>query len=51
MNRGISDAVALGVPTDYVEQHMRPFIPPNVSDQAEGLAKKQAVSFEEERVS
>ncbi len=48
MNKGIADAVALGVPVTYVEEHMRPFIPPIVSNEMEELAKKQALSFQEE---
>lgn len=50
MNKGIADAMALGVPMDYVEEHMRRFISSNASEKAEELAKKQAISFEEEEV-
>ena len=49
MNKGIADAVALGVPTDYVEEYIRPFIPPTISEEIQDLAKKQAMGFKEEK--
>ena len=48
MNMGIVDALAMGVPLIYVEECMRPFIPPSVSAKAEALANEQAMSFKEE---
>jgi gamma-glutamylcyclotransferase len=49
MNKGIDDAVEEGVPGKYVEKVMRKFIPESdVSDDTKGLAKKQAVEFEDE---
>ena len=48
MNMGIIDALAMGVPMTYVEEHMRPFIPSSVSKSVEDLAKEQAMSFTEE---
>ena len=48
MNRGIADAVAMGVPSNYVEDVMRPFIPVQASKEAEEIAKKQAIRFEDE---
>lgn len=49
MNKGIDDAVDEGVPEKYVEKVMREFIPKSgVGEDVEGLARKQAVEFEEE---
>ena len=48
MNMGITDALAMGVPTTYVQEHMRPFIPLSVSKEFENLAKEQAASFKDE---
>lgn len=52
MNRGIDDAVRLGVPREYVDQCMRRFIPPDKKEEQDGkvqeLAIKQAGQFEEE---
>ena len=49
MNKGIDDAIVEGVPEGYVEKVMRKFIPDsNVSEDVKGLAKKQALDFEDE---
>jgi gamma-glutamylcyclotransferase len=51
MNKGIEDAVDEGVPGEYVEKVMRRFIPESaegVEGDVVGLARKQAVEFEEE---
>jgi len=49
MNKGIDDAVKEGVPKKYVEKVMRRFIPESdVSEDVRGLARKQAVEFEDE---
>jgi cation transport regulator ChaC len=51
MNKGIDDAVDEGVPEKYVEKVMRKFIPEgDVEEDVDvvGLARKQAVEFEEE---
>ena len=53
MNEGIQDALAAGIPKDYVDTILRRFIPPETEDgeDAEGtrqMARKQAESFEDE---
>lgn len=53
MNEGIKDALAAGIPKDYVDTILRKFIPPETEDgeDAEGtrqMARKQAESFEDE---
>lgn len=53
MNKGIADAVAEGMPGEYVERVMRKFIPEDWDGgEADGevrrLARKQAESFEDE---
>jgi hypothetical protein len=53
MNRGIADAVELGVPEEYVERVMRKFIPAEKEDGEEGrkmaeFAKGQAKEFRDE---
>ena len=52
MNRGVEDALEVGVPKEYVDDVIRKFIPAPSStthDPAmESLAKKQAQSFEDE---
>ncbi|KAF2850529.1 hypothetical protein T440DRAFT_499080 [Plenodomus tracheiphilus IPT5] len=53
MNRGIDDAVKMGVPEEYVEQVMRRYIPAEekgkkVSKSIEDLAKGQAARFTDE---
>lgn len=48
MNMGIKDAVdGAGVPFAYVQRFMRPFIPEQVDNEVEGLARKQASNFED----
>lgn len=47
MNRGIEDAVDAGIPLAYVQKVIRSFIPERAKEEVEGLAMKQAVSFEE----
>lgn len=50
MNKGIDDAIDEGVPKTYVEKVMRKFIPESdVSEDVVGLARKQAVEFEDEQ--
>ncbi len=49
MNMGIQDGVNEGIPQDYVNQIMRPFIPAEGMKNVEELARKQALSFEDER--
>ncbi|KAF2002237.1 hypothetical protein P154DRAFT_431343 [Amniculicola lignicola CBS 123094] len=50
MNRGIEDAVRLGVPQGYVEEVMRRFIPEEGDEkgEVEKLARRQAGRFEDE---
>ena len=48
MNMGISDGVNSGLPLDYVQKVMRPFIPNEVNQGVQNLARKQALSFEDE---
>ena len=49
MNMGITDAVAVGVPVNYIEDDIRPFIPISVNAHAEGLALEQAKNFIDNR--
>ena len=48
MNMGIKDAVEEGVPQGYVDGVMRVFIPDEEDEDVEGLARQQAVFFEDE---
>lgn len=48
MNMGIKDALSEGVPSEYVEGVMRKFIPDEGGEEVAGLARKQAVMFEDE---
>ena len=53
MNEGIKDALAAGIPKEYVDTILRKFIPPETEngEDAEGarqMARKQAESFEDE---
>lgn len=50
MNRGIDDAVKMGVPVEYVESVMRKFIPPDEggSKSMEEKARSQAGRFKDE---
>lgn len=49
MNRGISDAVKVGVPEKYVDEVMRKYIPDDEGeDGMEGFAKEQAARFRDE---
>jgi gamma-glutamylcyclotransferase len=52
MNKGITDALKVGIPSSYVENVMRKFIPP-MNDTVDGdvlvQAQKQAVEFVDER--
>ena len=48
MNRGIEDAISLGVPSAYIEKYLRPFIPAQYSRSAEELAEEQAKEFRDE---
>lgn len=51
MNFGIADAISKGVPTDYVENVLRRYIPEkeHLDDETEQLARKQAFRFEDEK--
>ena len=48
MNMGIEDGVRHGIPTEYIERVLRPFIPAVKKTEVEGLAKRQALNFEDE---
>ena len=48
MNMGIKDGLEAGIPKDYVERVMRPFIPEIEREEVEELARRQALSFEDE---
>lgn len=51
MNKGIKDALKLGVPPEYVDRVIRQYIPEDSSDDGEDtqkLALKQAANFEDE---
>jgi len=49
MNMGIKDAVKEGVPQEYVDQTMRPFIPYRDYDEVREVAEQQVLSLEDER--
>ncbi|KAJ9635778.1 hypothetical protein H2201_000228 [Coniosporium apollinis] len=49
MNEGIKDAVRMGVPQDYVDRVIRRFIPAKSDEEAEELAREQALDFQDER--
>lgn len=49
MNMGIRDALSEGMPSRYVDEVLREFIPPGQDEAVAELAKKQAVTFEDER--
>ena len=50
LNMGIKDAVdGAGVPFAYVQKVIRPFIPELGSKEVEGLARKQALHFEDRK--
>jgi len=49
MNMGIKDALAMGVPEEYVEKVLQEFIPDVNDKEVETLARKQALDFEDER--
>jgi gamma-glutamylcyclotransferase len=48
MNMGIKDAIHVGVPENYIQKNLRPFIPAESSKDVEEFANKQAVNFEDE---
>ncbi|KAH7121189.1 hypothetical protein B0J11DRAFT_533640 [Dendryphion nanum] len=48
MNRGIADAGERGVPTGYVKDILRTFIPEQSGERAEELGRRQALRFEDE---
>jgi gamma-glutamylcyclotransferase len=50
MNQGINDAVEMGVPREYVEEVMRPYIPEEKGgrNEVEEFAKGQAAGFRDE---
>jgi len=43
MNMGINDAVAMGIPEDYIRKYLRPFIPALGMDKNKGYAPQQAL--------
>ena len=47
-NKGIHDALIAGVPLDYVNRVIRPFIPEESPSEAKVKARKQASNFEDE---
>ena len=50
MNMGIKDAVdGAGVPFAYVQKVIRPFIPEQVSKEVEGLARQQALNYQDRK--
>lgn len=49
MNMGINDAVKLGIPKSYIEEHLRPFIPKRDMNGIGKLAMQQALEFNDER--
>ncbi|EON66158.1 hypothetical protein W97_05401 [Coniosporium apollinis CBS 100218] len=49
INEGTKDALRLGVPQDYVDRVIRSFIPAKSDKEAEQLARKQALDFQDER--
>jgi len=49
MNAGIKDAVAMGVPEDYIDAVLRKFIPQVNDATLEHLARQQALDFRDER--
>ncbi|KAF2835218.1 hypothetical protein M501DRAFT_982369 [Patellaria atrata CBS 101060] len=48
MNMAIADAVAYGIPQDYVDKVMRPFIPKDEAKDQEITAVGQALEFKDE---
>ncbi|EMC93137.1 hypothetical protein BAUCODRAFT_229127 [Baudoinia panamericana UAMH 10762] len=48
MNMGIKDAVKEGMPKEYVEHALRPFIPELEDEGVAEVARKQALDFEDE---
>lgn len=49
MNMGISDALDMGVPNEYVEKVVRRFVPAVDDGSVESLARRQALDFQDER--
>jgi len=49
LNKGIKDAVAHGVPQDYVDESIRPFIPARSDADIREQAERQALFFKDER--
>jgi gamma-glutamylcyclotransferase len=50
MNMGIRDAMAEGMPADYVNDVLRKFIPDKEDESVARFAKQQAVFFEDEEL-
>ena len=48
MNMGIRDGVLVGIPRDYVDRQLRPFIPVKGRKEVEEFARQQALRFEDE---
>lgn len=48
MNNGIRDGVLEGIPREYVQSQLRPFIPIEGKEEMGDLAKQQALCFEDE---
>ena len=49
MNMGIKDGIEAGIPKDYVDRVLRPFVPEVVRKEVEEMARKQALRFEDEK--
>ncbi|KAK4698026.1 gamma-glutamylcyclotransferase, partial [Lecanoromycetidae sp. Uapishka_2] len=49
MNMGIKDGLKAGIPQDYVDKVMRPFIPAEDMKHLEKQARQQALKFEDKR--
>lgn len=49
MNKGIADALKMGIPRKYVDTYIRKFIPEVEDSGVEDLARRQALEFHAER--
>lgn len=49
MNMGIKDGIEAGLPKDYVDRVLRLFIPEAGRKEVEEMARKQALSFQDEK--
>lgn len=48
MNKGIKDALAMGVPEEYIDKVIRPFIPDVEDESVRHIANQQALEFRQE---